>query len=292
MSDAPRRVGRGERGILLLGILVGLLVLGILSGVAVQRWSVVMRRDREAELLFVQEQYAAAIYAYQKAQGALPTELKQLAQKGQNGEVFLRRLYVDPLTPKAKLEDWCLLQMGAGGTVVSSCAAAAGTAGTQGTGKDQGKKSSGDSASGRSSTSGSTSGFGTSTGGFGTSTGAFGDATQSGGIQLPGAAGAPGTGAVGAAIIGVASKCKDQSYNTVRRNERTYDRWFYTVDDYQKELASKSIPGLPAKTGPAPRGTTTGATGSTGSTTGTSGSTFGGTIGSLGSTSGDATPKE
>src|SRR3954466_10426864 len=56
-------------------------------------WSDSARRDKEADLLFVGNQYRQAINAYQKQVGGFPAKLDDLVEKK-----HLRRLYRDPLT--------------------------------------------------------------------------------------------------------------------------------------------------------------------------------------------------
>lgn len=210
-----KRARRADDGFLLLGVLTTILVMGILSGAVMQDWSIILRREREAELLFIQEQYAAAITEYQKGQGALPTELDQLEDKGQKGELYLRKMYTDPLTPGAKLEDWCLLRLSAGGQVVSSCEAE-----------------------------------GTPEGGL---LGGFGGAEsfQGGEEATPGRPRARGGLAPGqSGIVGVHSKSTERAFNTAKRGEETYDRWHYTTEDFKKDIGSRNIPGLPSRGGP------------------------------------------
>lgn len=210
-----RARSRGERGFLLLGVLTTILLMGIMTGAVMQDWSIIERREREAQLLFVQEQYAAAILEYQKGQGALPTDLEQLKDKGQTGQLYLRKMYTDPMFREAKLEDWCLLRLSAGGQVVSSCAAE-----------------------------------GTEEGGL---LGGFGGADT---VQLgeeaptarPRAQGGLAPGQSG--IVGVHSKSGEQAYNTAKRGEETYDRWYYTTEDFKKDVGARNIPGMPQRGGP------------------------------------------
>ncbi len=264
---APRR----DRGFLLVGLLTAILVMGILSGVAIQDWSIVEKREKEAELLFIQEQYAAAILAYQKGQGALPTQLDQLTKKGQSNQMYLRRPFVDPMTRGAKLSDWCLWMVGGGNQVVDSCAAEGegGTgAGAPGTATDTTPDAT-TRGGGSRDASGGSSGFGRSSWPSGTGPGV----TQGQGpgpaapTPAPGSAGAGGIGgAAFGAIIGVHSKSTEKAYNTVKRGEETYNRWKYTTTDYQAEQKARAIPGLPTTPTyqpgrPSPTGTQPGAPG-------------------------------
>jgi type II secretory pathway pseudopilin PulG len=208
---------RGERGFLLLGIVTTIVVGSILSGMAVQEWSVIERRDREKQLMFVQEQYAAAILRYQEANGALPTELKQLEEINTQTGAYIRKLYTDPMFPEAEVEDWCLLQLGASGRVASSCSTAD-ERGELGLGSGSDFRLGGSSRMSRP------------------------DPRRQ---RRQGVPGGPGKG-----IAGVHSKSNETAYNTVDRDETSYDKWWYTYEDYRKESTAVAIPGLPQGKGP------------------------------------------
>ncbi|RMG49170.1 MAG: type II secretion system protein [Acidobacteria bacterium] len=196
------RPRRKQDGFLLLGIVTMLSIFGIMSGMAVQEWSVIERREREAELLFIQEQYAAAILFYQQEQGKYPVSLEDLDREGQHGR-FIRKLYTDPITHSKSIEDWCLLKIGPAGRVVSSCSA------------------------------------GDALGGIGL-----------GSSFKPGreTAVTPGNRnqALIGGIVGVHSRSSEQAFNTAARGESTYDKWYYTTQDYQRDVSARAIPGLPS----------------------------------------------
>lgn len=110
MSASPHlralRARRGDaRGALLLGLLIALALAGVGLLAALDVWAVTRQRQQEQELLFVGEQYRAAIqrYYYAAPKGmlrALPASLKDLQQDDRYGIPMrhLRRLYPDPLT--------------------------------------------------------------------------------------------------------------------------------------------------------------------------------------------------
>ena len=107
----------------------------------------------------------------------------------------------------SKLEDWCLLKIGQSNMVVSSCAEAD---------QDRGQL------------------------GLGTS-----DSFQVGEeAPTPTTRRTPGVAPGGVGIVGVHSKSTDRAYNIVKREEETYNRWYYTFEDYQKEQSARNIPGL------------------------------------------------
>lgn len=92
----PRRTA--EAGHALLMVLVMAVVMLIGTTVAMRVWSTVIQRDREDELIFRGKQYAMGLYLYKKNVGQLPTDLKQLDEKGVGGKYYLRRQYKDPIT--------------------------------------------------------------------------------------------------------------------------------------------------------------------------------------------------
>ena len=67
-----------DHGFLLLGLVTTLTVGSILSSAANQEWSVIIRREKEAQLSFDQSQYAAAIMRYKEANGHLLVKLEGL----------------------------------------------------------------------------------------------------------------------------------------------------------------------------------------------------------------------
>ena len=206
---------------LLLGLMTMLVVMSILGGMAVQEWSVVEQREREADLIFIQEQFAAGILAYQQDQGAMPAELEQLTRKGQKGQVFLRKKWTDPMVRGSKFEDWCLLKVGAAGRVVSTCA-------TEGGGEGGAENQPGELGLG------SSAGF------------RLGEQASTANPRRQPQGVAPG----GVGIVGVHSKSGKKAFNTVKRGEETYDKWEYTIEDYRKEVGARMIPGLPGGQGP------------------------------------------
>jgi hypothetical protein len=101
-------------------------IMAILSGVGFQQWSVIEKRDRERQLVFIQKQYTMALLEYQAQQGTLPTELDQLDQMSGQGKRFIRRMWLDPMTQDVEGEDegverWCLIQQGPNQALLNSC---------------------------------------------------------------------------------------------------------------------------------------------------------------------------
>jgi hypothetical protein len=79
-------------------------------------WSTQARRGREAELLFVGDQYRLAITRYVAGGGGFPRQLTDLVEDARSPvpRRYLRRLYPDPMTGQA---DWQVITEPSGGIV-------------------------------------------------------------------------------------------------------------------------------------------------------------------------------
>ncbi len=110
-APALRREGNGaEKGFTFLAVLVMLFVVAVLLLEAAEPASVIMERQREAELVFRGEAYVEAIRLYQAEHGGTyPTKLKQLVEQGPQRHRYIRRLYRNPFDPEGK---WGLLAPG------------------------------------------------------------------------------------------------------------------------------------------------------------------------------------
>ena len=103
-----------QSGFTYIGLLFAVVILGItLSAVGVV-WSTQIRRDREAELLYVGGAIRSAIGQYRAAGGSYPTALTDLVQDERTPAVrrFLRHVYLDPITNSS---DWELIMAPEGG---------------------------------------------------------------------------------------------------------------------------------------------------------------------------------
>jgi type II secretory pathway pseudopilin PulG len=111
-----RRAVLNQCGFTYLGILAAIVFIGISLATVGVVWSTQARREKEAELLFVGEQYRAAIGRYVATGGIYPRSLQDLLldQRLPLTRRFLRRLYVDPMTNVA---DWELIQAVDGGII-------------------------------------------------------------------------------------------------------------------------------------------------------------------------------
>ncbi len=114
-STGGRPVGRNRHGFVLIGVLIALGLTALAAVQTGQRLIDSRRRDSEAELLFVGEQYRQAIASYGRATpGGVrrwPTRLEDLLEDRRFPQPrrHLRKLYPDPLSPESP---WGLLNQG------------------------------------------------------------------------------------------------------------------------------------------------------------------------------------
>lgn len=95
-----RRLIRSEGGFTYIAALFMVVIMGIMLGVTGQSMQVVMKREREKELIFRGLQYRDAIERWTK-KGAMPLlDLNHLLKdpRSATGEKYLRQLYKDPVT--------------------------------------------------------------------------------------------------------------------------------------------------------------------------------------------------
>ena len=103
-----------ERGFSYLGVLFVVALMGVLLAAAGEAWHTQAMREREAELLFVGDQYRKAITRYHAAGGVYPRELADLLKDPRRPDTqrYLRKLYADPVTGK---NEWGLVKSADGG---------------------------------------------------------------------------------------------------------------------------------------------------------------------------------
>ena len=116
MVDKVGSHGRTQAGVVLLALLL-ILVLGSVSTlVAAEVWATTMQREREAQLLFVGDEYRRAITSYYLMTPTpvkvYPRSLNDLLEDDRfpRPVQHLRRLYRDPMTDG----DWGLVKLGEG----------------------------------------------------------------------------------------------------------------------------------------------------------------------------------
>ena len=108
---------RAQSGFTYLGLLFAVAVLGITLATVGVVWNTQIRREREAQLLWVGDQYRVAIAHYRAFGGQFPLALTDLVTDPRvpMPRRFLRQLYPDPMTGKA---DWQLITMPGGSGIV------------------------------------------------------------------------------------------------------------------------------------------------------------------------------
>jgi type II secretory pathway pseudopilin PulG len=113
-TDWHARGRAAHGGFTYIGLMFAIAVLGITLATIGVVWSTQIRRDREAELLYIGNQYRAAIGRYLANGGQYPLELAELAEDKRFPvpRHYLRRVYLDPMTNSA---DWQLITAPQGG---------------------------------------------------------------------------------------------------------------------------------------------------------------------------------
>lgn len=103
-----------QTGLAYVGLLIAVAILGIMLGTVGVVWSTQIRRDKEAQLLFVGDQIRSAIAQYQNEGGIYPATLADLIEDKRYPQIrrYLRRVYVDPMTGHA---DWQVIPAPGGG---------------------------------------------------------------------------------------------------------------------------------------------------------------------------------
>jgi type II secretory pathway pseudopilin PulG len=94
MGSSKHRRHRDDRGYAMAALLVAMTVMAIVMATAMPTWRTMMKREREAELVFRGEQYGRAIAMFQRATGnAMPPNIDVLIERK-----FLRKKFKDPMT--------------------------------------------------------------------------------------------------------------------------------------------------------------------------------------------------
>lgn len=111
---------RLERGFAFLGLLAFMVLFGLAMSAVAVVWTTMSQREREEELLFVGQEYRAAIARYRARNHTradrLPRELSELLRDDTQvpPQRYLRKLYADPMTGK---RDWGLVRAPSGGII-------------------------------------------------------------------------------------------------------------------------------------------------------------------------------
>lgn len=208
---------RGQHGYAMAALLVALAVMAIMMTAIMPTWRQMVRRDREAELIFRGQQYARAIGLFQRkaGPGVLPPNLDVLVD-----QKFLRKQYKDPITG----DDFELLRAGATTTTATGGQAGSGPSGPSQTGTG-------------------TTGLGPAGGGTqgaSTPTPVASAAAPVGGTQA---------GAATGGIMGVASKSKEESIRIY--NGRThYNEWQFVFVPQVQQAGQGGTAGGNGRGGP------------------------------------------
>jgi type II secretory pathway pseudopilin PulG len=102
-----------QRGFSYIGLLLALAILGVLLGNTALMWHTQAKHERELELLFIGDQFAAALDSYQSltpnGTREFPPSLEALLEDRRFPMPVhhLRKLYVDPIT---RDRDWGLIR--------------------------------------------------------------------------------------------------------------------------------------------------------------------------------------
>ena len=99
---------RSEAGYNLVILMVTMTLLNIALALALPKWSHVIRREREEELISRGFQYAEAIRMFQNRHQRLPVRLEELVELEPRS---IRRLWKDPMTDDGR---WALIPPGGG----------------------------------------------------------------------------------------------------------------------------------------------------------------------------------
>lgn len=104
-----------QRGYTYLLLLFAVAAMGLLTALAAESWTTLAQREREAELLFVGNQYREALRRYDEALPGTdlrgPARLEELLRDPRFPDTrrYLRQLYADPVTGRF---DWVLVREG------------------------------------------------------------------------------------------------------------------------------------------------------------------------------------
>jgi type II secretory pathway pseudopilin PulG len=239
---SPRSKSAGEKGYILLSIMLLMTLMVIALTIEAPRIAQQIKREREEELIHRGNEYKAAIKKYVRKFGRYPNTLDQL--ENTNNMRFLRQRYRDPFTGK---DDWRVLHPGE--VQINPL-----NQGTNAPGKPLGQSA------------GSTIG---NPGGLDGGSPAL-NPTQSvtGGQSSPSATAGPQAGQPtasvgltsatgnspvqfgGGAIIGVASTSKSESIKQIN-GKNHYNEWYFV---YDPRLELQTTPGAPGVGGGNPIG--------------------------------------
>ena len=103
---------KGPRGFTYLTVMFAVVLLGLAASVAAHQWKTVVKREKEAELLFRGGELRRAIFTYcatsRPGMMHCPSSLDDLLKDpgSPSGKRYIRRVYKDPITE----DDWELIK--------------------------------------------------------------------------------------------------------------------------------------------------------------------------------------
>ena len=205
---ATRQKRKGQKGYVLLAVMLFVTLLMIALAVAAPQIGQQIKREREEELIHRGQEYATAIKKFYRANnGQYPVSLDQL--ENSNNRRFLRKRYKDPTTGKA---DWKLIHVGEAIMNLNP-------------NTKPGSNDPNNSNQGGSNQSGFNQGGSNQGGNNQDNTGKTGGSGQD---NPPGGQGTPGP-IGGGQIIGVSSINKQKSIKEIR-GQNHYDQWQFIYD--------------------------------------------------------------
>ena len=99
-SNMPRL----ENGFVYLWALFAVVLAGIVMAGTGQMWQTKSQRDKEAELMFIGEEFRKAIMSYHNSAKQYPDSLEDLLkdERSPNIKHHIRKIYLDPITNTAE----------------------------------------------------------------------------------------------------------------------------------------------------------------------------------------------
>ncbi len=281
MEMKARSAKSGQRGYMLLALMLFLTLMLIAMAVEAPRIAQQIKREKEEELVHRGKDYATAIKRFvHKNGGRYPGSVEQL--ENTNHVRFLRKKYKDPITGEA---DWKMVHMGEAQINIPAPKGIAGT-NNPGLSSNTSTSSTGTNNPGGGITGGGLTGGGIMGGGL-TGGGQAAQGNQSGSTGTVGSLTTSniGTGQSfgGGQIMGVASVSKGTAIKEFNEKDH-YDEWFFVYDLRLEQAGGTGV------TVAAPRAGGSSGAGSTGQGQGQGQSQPGGTPGQTGLPQPSSTP--
>jgi type II secretory pathway pseudopilin PulG len=112
LGTRPSRSNSGQEGFTLAALIVILTIIAVIIAYTVpDQWSLIMKRERDRQTIFLMKQYARAILAWETKHRGLPVSLEQLQEARDPRMIRGGGKWACPLTGKE--DDWILVPPGA-----------------------------------------------------------------------------------------------------------------------------------------------------------------------------------